>query len=601
MATPPYSSSPSGGGTSLLADFHSLVQQVQNLLEEAAEVDEAQHRQLVHYDLRQCLRKLQNILHDDSGDLAARLLVGEEEDEVNDDGIHRGEDDNDDDCRRRELWGFTDDLIQLATLDHVSEDPSVMQLWKSLVPWAAAAVPTALNTDQLWRILARVLSILEEWNSILAGHVSTNTTSLTTNDSSTSGQWHWPPSDLDVAALQGLLDQLITSLEIDPSQLQEIVPALEADVVLVRPLQTVCWLTSLSRLNVGTTSFAPNNSNDDGHDQDQHGLPPEMTLSLCLLIDFLLGNLKAIVVERDAAAGGSTLSLRDWLHHKINQQHTADPTSMSYSADHSTKVSILPATDEVVLLKYLDQYAMELADEAIRLLQAETKACMGSTPNEKELDPNDHHDQEKRNIIFKALQYTSMATNFFFHTENDGFHESPKLQGLSRSLWHAFGDFVLNGMDCQVSFMDYELAATETLFRLTKTQLSPPANNRTQVNDHSDEKELTIVVTTVLRLLDGAEWFDKDDFVEWMETLLRDPIYGHKLVMPLQAALLSTLYLPDNRDAQDHEWMVSSLIKWTGLRDVDMISETTTNDDPSETVNGVWKGYVADQMHRKQG
>jgi hypothetical protein len=417
----------------------------------------------------------------------------------------------------------------------------------------------------------------------------------------------------------------------------------------------------------GTSSHKHQNcGSDEDHPNYYGGLPLELVVSLRVLVDHFLTNLKNAVlheseVQRQAVKGflvpttktttppraTTSLSLCEWSYQKKNNQNYADklsqtstpssPSSMLNSQGHWSAATScgLPDTDHDFhhFSTFLDEYAMDLADQAIQHLHdvetlVEDAETRHSDPSFERMDmvgtnvdgKNGMIPHEYVEIIVDALQYARLASNFFFQTEHDGFYQSVQLQGLSRSLWHAVGEFTLLIMEVgmrhditgPILSPEWEATLTETLFRLTQTQVSLASGSSaestssstmtspTRSSDQFEDKELTFVVATIVRVLDhtARDICSDEEMIKWVEHLLKRSTFGHKLVLPLQAALLSAVYISGTHEAAKKDWLVSSLLQLTGLsKDGGSDIPPSQFDGQVETVNDVWKGYVSDQIY----
>jgi hypothetical protein len=650
---PPQSTMDHGSGPQLeiLADIHSLIQKVCKLVEKVAD-ESAQHQQqggggggnddrrqkiMRKSDLRQCLRKLHCLLHEKHLDLGSYTQVYDSSDESR----------NSSHTTNLELVGLTDDLVQLMTLDccHCCDDPSVIQLWKGIVPSAAKLLPTQyLNTDQIWRLFTRVLESIHNFDVRLSRylydvHNNTNPTNNNTDETTrtsmmtldnptktTHDRFQWPPSRVDQEVFHGLLSQLIVALEFNPTYFVGILPTYEADEVLLRPLQFICHLTRLIGSGLGATAASSSSSSAAGgsiqsvstkrhssntQDRNYGGLPFEIVVSLRLLVGHFLANLKS-AVRQDSGKESGFVSLCEWMYQKNENKPS---TSSSSSPSSNSYRSTLSGTDHELFFHFMNEYAMDFADEAIHLLHdvetafADGRESSSSPPSDDGRTGVDPDGETNDARVFDALQYASIASNFFSHTENDGFYHPPKLHGLSRSLWHAVGSFssLVTSTEYQQHGpplpLEWETVLTETMFRLTQTQVSISSTatlpDTFSSSDAFEDKELTIIVTTILRLLDNREpgMFNNEEIVAWVDRLLKYSAFGHKLVLPLQASLLSVVSISNNYNIEKHDRLVSSLLALTGLRSDGGPQKARVGGGQLQTVNDIWKEYVSDQIN----
>lgn len=664
----------------LLSDFHHLVDVelptlLQNTLASAARMDQDRHghdetSDRHHFDLRRCFRNMQELLlREDLLDLLDENNVGEGKDEhgIDKDSLRFsgngsspnnacvGADKNDSSLL---LEMFADDLVQLSSISIFDDAPddgysntigdsSVRELHRSLVVLAAHRFPVraTLDDDQISQLLSRVLSLIQQESFRINQqcHQKISFDQHCGNDSRLRDSCQRPRKDFE--PLQSLLTWLNREMTVERLSQGVLRDPDETAMAVQIPLKF------LDQMAIKQTAF-PSSVEHPSHEV----LPPQVVLSVRILIDLLLGALNSIVVpghmdcntsrnsNTNDSCGSGLCSLREWM------------SASSRILEHHGSLSgseVENRNDHLDLLKLLDRYALELVEETLELLRPhqrkppprdfqlrdrnlhEPAAGQNRHSYGNSHDANQHpgapitnSTQSRKQRVVKVLQHAAMTTNFFSimepkHTTVDGNTccasgtSALVFVGLSRSFWRALARFVIEEVDHlddnfegSVQHWDNEraedvedclIAATDVLFRLTKTQVrailfqdreetshggrdSNPKNDSQSFRDKTtipptfclSEEELSIIATTILRLLGQPDLYWTAETQTWVATLLRlkkddnaddrssssiapSVDVASKLRKVLQTALICTSYVPDALPLEQQHRIHSSL------------------------------------------
>lgn len=535
----------------LLSSFHHLVGvELPALLERTRasearmDIDHQGHDEISRhcFDIRRCFRNMQELLSRE--DLLNFL---DEEDSCNSDenNVHKtfrsfgragsnssndGASDgngNNDVLHLRKI--FANDLVQLSSisifddvLDYRCNDAisgtGVRELHRSLVVLAANRFPNKakLGNDQISLLLARVLSLIEQESQLIRGRFE---------EERKRNQYYWENPYVqrnqyqrplhDFEPLQSMISWLNREVTVERLSRGVLSDWNEAAIILKVPLKFLHEsVTKRRSLLLSST------------DCSRAMVPSRVVLSLRILIDVLLGALNALFEkgksdfgdekndEIDSSCTDYVLSLSEWMLE--SQHHVSDESHSMLEPERNGRLC---------LMRLLDRYALELAEETLDLLRPEQEKTSPSSRtfpggkygskfdvgekrdyhgDENNGDCNRHRDDNesrgrKRTTestmpplqrIVKVLQYAAMATNIFSIIEPNGTKYSGSTSGtngmtlvsagLSRYLWRALARFIIDEVDCLDNndnedneknaheFEECQIAATDVLFRLTK-------------------------------------------------------------------------------------------------------------------------------------
>jgi hypothetical protein len=323
-------------------------------------------------------------------------------------------------------------------------------------------------------------------------------------------------------------------------------------------------------------------------------------------------------------SSSSPLSLREWMltsrpRHRYQHRHRGHHHGSMPAFETETNTN--DHLHLLLLLRLLDRYALELVEETLDLLRPQQPKAMPMMNSNSNSNPTSSTitSEIQRQRVVKALQHAAMATNFFSIMETT--HASTTMSGnatsagtngtslvfvgLSRSLWRALARFIIEEIDClndhgnsddddddTIHYWEnynggaigggeceidnvaaaaaddaeeYRVAATDVLFRLTKTQVqtilfhdrsnrkstcetdgkNPSSSSRSSSSSSSSggsnrrfwstaidpvpasapprlsEEEFSIVATTIVRLLGHPEDYWTAETQAWVAALLQ--------------------------------------------------------------------------------
>lgn len=203
------------------------------------------------------------------------------------------------------------------------------------------------------------------------------------------------------------------------------------------------------------------------------------------------------------------------------------------------------------------QFGVYLFESSLHLLERSAHGDIGGSKQQ--------NTQMDINTVMMTLQYSTVATDCvqLCMPRDDG--SPPLLEmpvgGILTSLWQALTCFVVqklenviptssNGQQDTVG-LQMQLAATEALWQLTYMVTS---------NDVVvlEESASSIVVVTILRMLQYPETFWTPQTQEWLNGQVSNTPYKFSLRRALQATTLSQIYHRSGSNAQDH---IASLLR----------------------------------------
>jgi len=262
-------------------------------------------------------------------------------------------------------------------------------------------------------------------------------------------------------------------------------------------------------------------------------LPPELVLSLRILINSLMEMFKNIVAEDDtkyykrednnknnnigtppptttttpttATTSPSQLSLRKWLSTVRSQQ---------YNINHTT------------LLKHIDNYGVELVETTLELLRQQTRDNGSNNKDDQNHRPVDGDGGQygdgdgyssmrtQRKRIVKVLQHVTMSTNFFLVMEADDVPATTTttnnnttssnnsgslnaLAGLSRILWRDLARFVVEEVD-HLSTNTNIIGGVDKNSFIGSSSSSRKNHYNEEEKEFNDNEECQIAATDVL-------------------------------------------------------------------------------------------------------
>ena len=167
-------------------------------------------------------------------------------------------------------------------------------------------------------------------------------------------------------------------------------------------------------------------------------------------------------------------------------------------------------------------------------------------------------DTDGDETILQALQQSTVATNFVsLCLSNEEFSSFfgvlSTFSGMAKSLWQSLATFIAEQMENNSENISEQLqmAATEALWHLT---LATTTNEKNLLDDSSS----SLIVLTVLRLLQYPDAFWTFQVQEWLKDQLSSTPYCRSLFHALQATIVSQLYYYPDENQQEH---ISSFIK----------------------------------------
>ncbi|CAJ1920120.1 unnamed protein product [Cylindrotheca closterium] len=330
-------------------------------------------------------------------------------------------------------------------------------------------------------------------------------------------------TDEVVHSLLQLLNQ-----HLSPPRLQEIFDGSDLD----------CWITLQTVLS----------------HQQKHRSEPTSFLSLSIFIVTLLNHLASNVLPPQK------ITLPDWIQSQVVLQH-----------ENASPMEAKQVVGEY--LELLEQFGVFLFESSLHLLEQSAHGDFGSDEN--------NSNQMDINTVMMTLQYSTVATDCvqLCMPRDDG---NPPLLAMSfggilTSLWQALTCFVVQKLESVVIptsdnaqqdpvRLQMQLAATEALWQLTYMATS---------NDivALEESSSSMVVVTILRMLQYPETFWTLQTKEWLSGQVSSTPYKVSLRRALQATTLSQVYHRSGSNAQDH---IASLLHEV----LNCGNEKIQNDDP---------------------
>jgi hypothetical protein len=160
-------------------------------------------------------------------------------------------------------------------------------------------------------------------------------------------------------------------------------------------------------------------------------------------------------------------------------------------------------------------------------------------------DENPMHTEEARGM----LRHASLAANTLLLQDSFALDSH---RGLCKSLWRALAAFVTIG--CRQLDDCLQLAAINILWKLTQHVVAQSQVGGAVCLDAADA---ALVATTILKLIEHADYFWNSSVQQWIEGLLTAPVDGSPpdegtqiIRHALQAAALTVLFLPTSESIQ---------------------------------------------------
>ena len=448
-----------------------------------------------YFDLRRCFRNMQELLSRE--DLLNLLDEG--------DYTYCNSNGNEDNTKNDLLLlleTFVNDLVQLSSISIFDEESDngynhgiaasgIRELHHSLVVLAAYRFPVkaTLDNDQISLLLTRVLSLIEQEASLIHKKIRMERNHCRHRGENSHAQ-HYARFE----PLQSLLSWLNREITVERLSRGVLFDANEAAMALQIPLEF---------LNEAMPKYTMPSSSSTMYHSHHTILPPQIELSLRILIDLLLGALNSlvfVVVGNDdrSSSGSSTIdgtsytnnslssSLREWM--STSQQHQGH--------DEVRAGSKLECNGHLSLLRLLDRYTLELVEETLEILRpcqrkpsklqefsegqhggrirGEQSKLEAGQKQDRRFHQNSYNDEgnqgdakshdpnkaaklmiQPRQRVVKVLQYAAMTTNAFSIMETTASGSTGDTSGtplvfagLSRSFWRAFARFIIEEVDC---------------------------------------------------------------------------------------------------------------------------------------------------------
>ena len=502
-------------------ELHQDIEHLQALLAATASssngycVDGKSRSSISHYDIRHCLRKIQSLLARED-DL---LFFRDDVENANIDGSDAG----------RATTGmapvehFIDDLITFVTLNYEHSDASIVDLIQLMIPRAVALIVScssspnssssfSLSNGQLQRLLPRVLYMLQEPQQ----------------------EEQQEEEEIENQVQQSLLELLNQNLT---------VPRLDQ----ILRLEQDSWMA----LNLALTAVQKRSFKKT---KNQHRLKQNINVLSMLPLWFLTLNLLEhfqtniiLKQEQQEYCGSQNKDIdfcRTW--NGWIQAYLLQEQERAYESLEDLQKDVDEFWGQV------EQYGIELMDTALQLMEDEE--------GQQLLSLEDKANSKNGEEVIAILQLAALATSFLAWLKPDEGASTmiignTSFQVLGRSLWRALGDFIVQRLEdhhqqlrqetigtlglSSVVGEEYQLAATDTLWRLTKAL---------SANGSMHEDTSSLIVATIFRLWKHSDHYWNDETLAWIKAQMeRDISIRHAL----QAALLSLVYLPNGSGSPD--------------------------------------------------
>jgi hypothetical protein len=215
----------------------------------------------------------------------------------------------------------------------------------------------------------------------------------------------------------------------------------------------------------------------------------------------------------------------------------------------------------------IEQYGVYLVEYALHLLE-QGAHCEGAAEDSDTL---------------LALQYSTVATDFVHLFQSNKELSSCfvlAFSGMTKSLWQALTYFVVHQLEENPENVSKELqmAATEALWKLTFSAT-------TNANVALDGGSSSMIVVTVLRLLQHPDYFWTSEAQEWLNDQLTTTSYRRSLCHALQATIISLLSDYPGTSQKEH---ISSFIQ--------MVLSHCDNSGDGELVDDPWQSLVEEYL-----
>lgn len=300
---------------------------------------------------------------------------------------------------------------------------------------------------------------------------------------------------------------------------------------------------------------------------DESVSPPPARLAL--FIQSLIGYLAFVCLG--PLNHGQIIHLDDWLHQRFLEQHGSE----------SSSENLRRATDAYI--ERIEQYGMSVIDFAVQLSEKATESS--SYIDQEEAHSFDERPRQDNFSVSQMktkggdtvdhvtiLQYASLATTFLVAMKEMRFSPIPSgtvwgLESVGRTLWREFSKTVVNYFtNSPISSyvdddtftatprttahgvpvgMNISASATDILWTLAKLHYPDGTSHSTS----GQRGDIPLLVTTILSLWKDAEYMWEESVERWIHYLVQfvfpqGTLGGKELRQPLQALILSSLYFP---------------------------------------------------------
>ena len=348
--------------------------------------------------------------------------------------------------------------------------------------------------------------------------------------------------------------------------------------------------------------------------------PPPQTLAL--FIQCLIGYTSFVCL---GTGNQEQITLDHWLQLRFMEQH--GPSS---SQDHLRR-----ATDAYIAK--IEQFGIVMIEFTLQLM-------------EQAADPSSHIEQgngtshpaaiQDGNIslsqmtiplgqgeidLIAILQYATLATSFLVAMKHMHFNPISggtawAFEAMGRDLWREFSDLVVKFYTHSQATpdtndeafatrktADYEAhahlnrsaAATDTLWNLAKLHY-PGGTSKSTFGQRNDAP---LLVTSILCLWKNAEYIWDDSVETWIHRLLHfsfplDTAGGKELRQPLQALILSTLYFPSPDGPPGLSAKRNAI---SSLHKLVLVADDRTALLSSSEEAGPWENWIVNQLPIDEG
>ena len=297
--------------------------------------------------------------------------------------------------------------------------------------------------------------------------------------------------------------------------------------------------------------------------------PPPQTLAL--FIQCMIGYTAFVCL---GTGNQEQINLDHWLQLRFLEQH-----------GHSSSPDHLRQATEAYITK-IEQFGIAMIDFTLQLIEQATdpsfRIDQGNGTSHPAAIQDGNLSLSQMTIplgrgdfdLLVILQYATLATTFLVAMKQMHFNPISggtawAFEAMGRNLWREFSDIVVkfttysqevpdmhddddgtfatlktSGHDTP-AHLNRSAAATDTLWNLAKLQYPGGTSDSTS----GQRKDVPLLVTSILSLWKNAEYIWDDSVEAWIYHLLHfsfplDTAGGKDLRQPLQALILSTMYFP---------------------------------------------------------